>query len=158
MNAHDRARDLIAAGVQTDDQRLWLDQHLGDCALCARLARTADAVSFSLRSSPTLASSSLVHATHLLVRARAAQLNEMQARMRMMWIGVAIGILVGIVTTPLLWIFAEWVGRTYSLSTIAWQTGFFVMWFIPASFAAAAALAIRPAALQDSSRKVSYER
>ncbi len=153
MNAHDRARELIAAGVRNDDQRLWLDRHLAECSGCARFAQAATAVTTSLRSNSTMASPSLVHATHLLVRARAAQLNETHARMRMMWIGMGIGVLIGIVTTPLLWMAAEWVGRTYALSTFTWQAGFVLLWFLPASIAAAAALAVRPAALNHSGRR-----
>jgi anti-sigma factor RsiW len=148
MNPHNRARDLILAGAGDDAQRSWLEQHLADCPRCASLAGLASSASGALRARPELAPPAVVHATHLLVRARALQLAETRARMRMLWIGMAIGILVGIATTPLLWIFAEWVGETYALPSLAWQAGFFVLWFIPASFAAAIALAVRPAALE----------
>ncbi len=153
MNAHDRARDLIASGTGDDEQRLWLDRHLAECPACSRLTQTAVAVTASLRASSPMASSSLVHATHLLVRARALQLNEMHARMRMMWIGMGLGIVIGIITTPLLWMAAEWVGHTYSLSTLTWQAGFLTVWFLPASFAAAAAFALRPAVLKRADRR-----
>lgn len=148
MNPHDRARDLIVAGAGNDAQRSWLDEHLSGCPRCTSFARFASSASGALRARSEMAPPAVVNATHLLVRARALQLQEMRARMRMMWIGMALGILVGILTTPLLWIFAEWIGESYSLPSLAWQAGFFVLWFIPASFAAAVALALRPAALE----------
>lgn len=153
MNAHDRARDLIAAGSGSDAQRSWLEQHLAECAPCAAFARLAASATTAVRSQAVIAPPAVVRATHLLIRARALQLQEMQARMRVMWIGIAIGILIGIVTTPLLWLFAAWVGRTYSLSPLAWQAGFVLLWFIPASFAAAVALAVRPQALDSEERR-----
>ncbi len=153
MTPHDRARDLIAAGPRDDAQRAWLEAHLGECAPCAAFAGVARSAAAALRSTSVVAPPAVVHATHLLVRARAAQLSEVSARLRVMWIGIAIGILIGVVTTPLLWMFAAWVGRTYSLSPVAWQAGFFVLWFIPASFAAAVALALRPQALDTAGRR-----
>lgn len=153
MNAHDRARDLIAAGSGSDAQRSWLEQHLAECTPCAGFARLAASATTAVRSQAVIAPPAVVHATHLLVRARAAQLQEMQARLRVMWIGISIGVLIGIVTTPLLWLFAAWVGRTYSLSPLAWQAGFVLLWFIPASFAAAVALAVRPQALNSEERR-----
>lgn len=153
MNPHDRARDLIVTGAGNDAQRSWLDEHLSGCPRCASFARLAAAASGALRARSEMAPPAVVNATHLLIRARALQLEELRARMRMMWIGMAIGILVGIVTTPLLWVLAQWIGQTYSLPSLAWQTGFFILWFIPASLAAAAALALRPAALEAAARR-----
>lgn len=146
MNAHDRARDLVAAGRGSDAQRDWLEQHLAVCDPCAAFARLAASAASAVRAQSVMAPAAVVRATHLLVRARSLQLQEMQARMRMMWIGMVLGIVIGIVTTPLLWMAAEWIGRTYSLSTLTWQAGFLVVWFLPASFAAAVAFALRPAA------------
>lgn len=148
MSSHERARDLILAGSGSDAQRAWLQAHLSECGDCTAFAQLATSAAAALRTRAEIAPPAVVRATHLLVRARAAQLGELRARTRMMWIGVAIGITIGILTTPLLWMFAEWIGHLYNLPSLAWQSGFFVIWFIPASLAAAAALALRPSALE----------
>ncbi len=133
---HQRAGRLMAAdrveGLAADE-RVWLDEHLEQCAGCAARARATEKALQALRAVSVPVRDALVATTQLRVRLRARELADQRARMRALWIACAGSWILGAVTAPLLWRAFAWVGRSLALPDILWEVSFAFWWFTPAA-------------------------
>ncbi len=145
-NAHDHARDLIAAsaieGVSPSDAT-WLQDHLATCTECAKYADASTLSRQVLHSVSLRVRPSLVAATQARVRVRARELRKRDQRLIPVLISCALVFAIGVVTTPLLWQAFAWIGSAVNLPAILWQAGFMVTWFAPAVLAIVLVLALR---------------
>lgn len=93
---HERARELVLLrdieGI-SDSEGMWLASHLESCAECAGFAEELELAAQALRSIPVKASVSLVSATQMRIRQRAAELRDQQARNFLIGISFCLGLL-----------------------------------------------------------------
>ena len=139
---HERARQLlITAAVEeiAPSDREWLENHLAGCANCAKEAQEFGTAVESLRVGFNVnASPELVEHTKLAVRRRLELLNSEPDRSTPIWIATALASACMILTTPYVWRTFEWTGRIAELPDAAWELGFLMWWFLPATVLAAA--------------------
>jgi len=139
---HERANKLLIAALVEEiasSDRIWLESHLAGCAECAKEAQGLGTAIESLRGFNVSASPELVERTKLAVRRRGEQLNSAPARSAPIWIATAVSSVCMILTTPYVWRTFEWIGRITNLPDAAWELGFLMWWFLPATVLAAAA-------------------
>jgi anti-sigma factor RsiW len=140
---HERARKLlITAAVEEvgSNDRVWLEKHLAACPNCAQEAQELGTVIESLRGGfEVTASPELVEHTKLAVRRQIELSNSEPARSALICIATALSSACMILTTPYVWRTFEWIGRTANLPDGAWELGFLMWWFLPATALAAVA-------------------
>ena len=140
---HERARKLLITaaveGIASTD-RTWLEDHLAGCRNCAQEAEELETAVESLRGGFSVnASPELVENTKLAVRRRLELMNSEPARSTPIWIATALSSACMILTTPYVWRTFEWIGRMANLPDAAWELGFLMWWFLPATVVAAVA-------------------
>lgn len=139
---HERALRLLAAaraeGI-APAERQWLDSHLAACPQCASEASALARAIQSFRGVPVVAPPLLVARTRLRVRRRAEELRAERERMFPLWVAVALSAAWMLLTTPYTWWAFGWLGRTAGVPDAAWQLGFLLWWFLPATVLAAIA-------------------
>jgi predicted anti-sigma-YlaC factor YlaD len=146
MNAdlHERARTMIALSGPEQlpgAEQSWLAAHLASCPACRDFAESSRETILSLRGTPVAASRSLVSATQLRVRQRAADLQRRQERLWMVCACCAAVTLSATVTTTLLWRAFSWIGQRAQLSAPVWEGLFVVFCLMPAVVAGMVLLA-----------------
>ena len=139
---HERARKLLAArrieGISPIEET-WLDDHLAQCDDCSKEADTLALAINSLRAFSVTARPEAVRRASASVRMRAEQRRLERERAVPIWIAAAVSSALAIFTTPYTWAVFAWLGRLLQVSDIAWQLGFFMWWFLPATVVAAIA-------------------
>jgi predicted anti-sigma-YlaC factor YlaD len=141
---HERARILIALSgpeLPAGAEQSWLAAHLASCPACRDFAESSRETILSLRGIPIAASRSLVSATQLRVRRRAAELQGRQERLWMVCACCAAVTLSTTVTTTLLWRAFSWIGRQAELSAPVWGGLLIVFCLMPAVVAGMVLLA-----------------
>lgn len=137
---HEQARKLLAArrieGISPIEES-WLDDHLAQCDDCSKEADTLALAINSLRAFSVTARPEAVRRASSAVRMRAEQRQQEQQRAIPIWIAAAMSGALAIFTTPYTWALFAWLGRMLQVSDIAWQLGFLMWWFLPASVVAA---------------------
>jgi predicted anti-sigma-YlaC factor YlaD len=140
---HARAQSLIAQerveGVSCE-QHQWLQEHLRECASCARLAQETDDALRSLRGLPISLPRGLASQTQFRVRLRAREMREAGPHRRLLWITVAMSWALGVASAPYVWTAFQWIGLHTGAPRIVLQFGFGLWWAIPALVAAAVIL------------------
>ncbi len=131
-DTHDEARELIALGdALSDAQRIWLQNHVEECASCRDYAEGAAQMVRALRFLPVAADARLVRATQMRVRFHAARLRETRERMWLVGMGcLGVG-LSATLTLPFLWRLFAWMGEQAGVSTLIWQTAFLFFFIAP---------------------------
>lgn len=140
---HEHARQLMAAGSTEISDSRWLESHVRECAECARYREQIESIVRALRSVSVMPSPGLVSVTQINVRLRARELRERQARLRPLWIACTVAILLSLVTTPYLWMGFSWAAHSLGLPDLLWQTGFVMVWMLPAILVASLVIAWR---------------
>jgi anti-sigma factor RsiW len=139
---HERARKLlITAAVEeiAPSDRVWLEDHLAGCPNCAQEAQELRTAVESVHGAFNVsASPELVENTKRAVRRRLEVLKSEPARSTPIWIATALSSGCMILTTPYVWRTFEWIGRIANLPDGAWELGFLMWWFLPATVLAAA--------------------
>ena len=139
---HERARKLMAIrrieGISSVEET-WLDDHLAQCDECSTEANSLALAINSLRAFSVTARPEAVRRASAAIRMRAEQRQQERQRAIPIWIAAAMSVALAIVTTPYTWAVFAWLGRILQVSDIAWQLGFLVWWFLPASVVAAVA-------------------
>lgn len=141
---HQRAIDLITLrddGDTSQPDMQWLEAHLAGCNDCSAYADSLEQTARLLRSTSVMARPSLVSATQLRVRARAAELREKEVRNFFIGLSFCLGVLTSGLTAYLWWSFgsvvANWIGLPPSLV----QPGMFVALLLPGVIIAVVMLA-----------------
>lgn len=129
----DRALDLvIARGLEISDRDSeFLQSHIASCPSCFEQSQTINSAVNEMRSAITYANPSMVRATQMRVRARAAELRQQQETLRPLWISSALALGWAMVSMPLLWQGFSWLGHTIHMPELVWQTGFGIMALAP---------------------------
>jgi predicted anti-sigma-YlaC factor YlaD len=139
---HERARKLLAArrieGISPIEET-WLDDHLAQCDDCSKEADTLALAINSLRTFSVTARPEAVRRASAAIRMRAEQRQQERQRAIPIWIAAVMSVALAIFTTPYTWAVFAWLGRILQVSDIAWQLGFLMWWFLPASVVAAVA-------------------
>jgi len=147
-NLHLRAQRLLAEslveGIAAPDQA-WLEQHLRECADCAREAAAAQELLQALRSVPVAVPRDLVVRTQMRVRLRAQEADESSRSGLLLWIITAASWLLGVLSAPLVWRGFAWFGGHFGIPRLALELGFLLWWTVPALVAVAAVLYQRAA-------------
>ena len=141
---HERALDLIMRRGTEEiaaPETAWLNSHLGECVECATFAADFDSTGQLLQAVAVTASSWLVTATQMRLRARAAELQERQSRTVLIAISFCIGAVSSTVSAWLWWRFGGWVAQRLALPASIVEPGVFVAWMLPAVVIAVAMLA-----------------
>jgi anti-sigma factor RsiW len=141
-DSHDRARQLmVAARIEeiAPAERGWLQNHLASCPDCSKQATALDAAIRSLRALHVTASPELVDRTSRAVRGRAEQMEAERRDTTLLWIATAVTAVFMVGTAPYVWQAFGWFGRIAQIPDPAWQLGFLVWWFLPATVLAGAA-------------------
>lgn len=141
---HERALDLIMRrGTEeiATPETAWLNSHLGECAECASFAADFDSTGRLLQAVAVTASSSLVTATQMRLRVRAAELQDQRSRMVLIAISFCIGAMSSTMSAWLWWRFGGWVAQRLALPPSIVEPGVFVAWMLPAVVIAVAMLA-----------------
>jgi anti-sigma factor RsiW len=139
---HEHAGELLKAAMIEEisaDERSWLDSHLSSCHECAQVASALTESIQSLRFLPSTAAPELARQTKLAVRNRAEQLQAERTRSTWLWIAAAMSMTWMVMTAPYVWGTFAWLGRMVQIPAAAWQVGFLIWWFLPATVSAAAA-------------------
>jgi anti-sigma factor RsiW len=139
---HERARKLLATrsieGISPAEET-WLDDHLAHCDDCSKEAHTLALAINSLRAFSVTARPEAVRRASAAVRMRAEQRRQERQRAVPIWIAAVMSSALAIFTTPYTWAAFAWLGRLLQVSDAAWELGFFMWWFLPASVVAAVA-------------------
>jgi anti-sigma factor RsiW len=141
---HERALDLIMRRGTEEiaaPESVWLNSHLSECSECASFAADFDSTGRLLQTVAVTASSSLVTATQMRLRARAAELQERQSRTVLITISFCIGAMSSTMSAWLWWRFGGWVAQRLALPASIVEPGVFVAWMLPAVAIAVAMLA-----------------
>jgi hypothetical protein len=139
-NLHARAQEFFARslveGISSAD-RTWFDQHLRDCANCAREILSTQDVLGALRSVPIVMPRDLAARTQLRVRLRTQESSQTSQSSLLLWLIAAMSWMLGIFSAPLVWRAFAWVGAELSLPKLVLQIGFVLWWTVPPLIAAA---------------------
>lgn len=118
------------------EEREWLDQHVEQCADCARLASHTAGALRSLRAVSIPLPAGLAGRAQLRVYLRAEERQERARDAWTMWVVCGIAWVLGILSALLIWRAFEWLGGLAGLPSLVWQVGFVVWWTVPALVAA----------------------
>ncbi len=142
-NLHIRAQKFftqsLVEGLSNADQS-WLDQHLHECADCARETASTQELLHALRNVPVVVPRDLAARTQLRVRLRAQESAQSSQGGYLLWVITGFSWLVGVLSAPLVWRGFAWVGNYLHVPRLALQMGFVLWWAVPALFAVAAVL------------------
>lgn len=142
-NLHIRAQKLFAQslveGLPGADQS-WLDQHLRECADCARETASTHELLHALRNVPVALPRDLAARTQLRVRLRAQESAQSSAGVYLLWVITGFSWLLGVLSAPLVWRVFAWVGGYLHVPKLVLEMGFVLWWALPALFAVAAVL------------------
>lgn len=144
---HERAFELACmtfAGSITENEQVWLENHLATCAECRMQHQSTLAAIYELKALSVSAGSDLVHSTQRRMRVLCLQTEERQRRMRPVWISAVFASVWMFFFTPYLWQSFDLTGHWLHIPDLLWQMGFLVAWFTPAMTGAAVALWLRP--------------
>ena len=135
VSDHERARDLVMLrdgeeGTAAD--AAWLDSHLLECSECASFAEALQLTTQTMRSTPVLASSSLVNATQARVRIRAAELQDQQNRYFLIGISFCLGVFWSAGSMFLGWKLSAWMAEQFHVATWVISAAFVLFWLLPA--------------------------
>ncbi len=137
-NLHIRAQKLFAQsvveGLDNADQS-WLDQHLLECADCAREMVSAKELLQALRNVPVALPHNLAARTQLRLRLRAQESAVTSQDGYLLWVITGFSWLLGIFSAPLVWRGFSWIGNHLHVPKLALQMGFVLWWVVPALFA-----------------------
>ena len=146
-NDHERAFELccmMLAQSISDDERRWLERHLGECSECdSRVQQTKAAVA-TLKSVSISATNDMVQSTRRRVRELCLREETRRRRMRPIWISSAFASVWMACSTPYLWQSFDLTGHWLHIPDLLWQMAFLVAWFTPALTGAAVALWLGP--------------
>jgi hypothetical protein len=153
LENHERARKLLAMrrveGIPAVEDQ-WLEDHLAHCDACSSAAQAlTDAVN-AVRSFSVTARPETVRRASAAVRLRAEQIRLERERTIPIWIAAAMSAALAILTTPYTWAVFAWMGRLVHVPDIAWQVGFLMWWFLPATVVGAVAARRRTISNQES--------
>ena len=144
---HERARELVllreVEGV-SDGEAAWLASHLEGCAECSDFAKELALAERALRSIPVTASVSLVSATQMRVRQRAAELRDQQARNFLIGISFCLGLLWSAGSAFVGFRLSGWLADKIHVASWIIAAGFVVFWLAPAVAIAVGLLAYHP--------------
>jgi anti-sigma factor RsiW len=138
---HIRAQMLFAKSLVEglpNGEQSWLDQHLHECAACARETASTHELVHALRN----ASVSVPHdlATRTQLRLRLQESVPASQGRYLLWVITGFSWLVGVLSAPLVWRGFTWVGNHLHVPMLALEMGFVLWWVVPALFAVAAVL------------------
>ena len=142
---HDRARELVLLGdVEglSDSEAVWLEAHLSGCADCTGFAEELQLTARALRGMAATASSSLVATTQLRVRQRAVELRDHEAKVLLIGISFALGLLWSAGSAFVGWKLSAWLSQQIHVAPWIIAAGLVTFWLAPA-IAMALALLIR---------------
>ena len=142
-NLHIRAQKFFAQSLVeglTQADQSWLDQHLRECADCARETASAQDLLRALRNVPVSVPRDLAARTQLRVRLRAQESAQTSQGSYLLWVITGFSWLVGVLSAPLVWRGFAWVGNYLHVPKLALEMGFILWWAVPALFAVAAVL------------------
>lgn len=142
---HDRAMDLLVArdAQLSEQEEQFLQTHLSECEPCSGQSEAIKNVTREMRGSSVYANPTMVRATQMRVRARAAELRQQQETARPLWISSALALGWAVVSMPVLWQGFAWLGHTTRMPDLLWQSGFGVMALSPLTAVATIGLASR---------------
>lgn len=144
---HERARELVllreVEGI-SNAEALWLTSHLEGCAECSDFAKELALAERALRSIPVTASVSLVSATQMRVRQRAAELRDQQARNFLIGISFCLGLLWSAGSAFVGFRLSGWLADKIHVASWIIAAGFVVFWLAPAVAIAVGLLAYHP--------------
>ncbi|HJW98770.1 MAG TPA: zf-HC2 domain-containing protein [Terriglobales bacterium] len=146
-NHHERAFKLLCAafdGSITEQEKVWLAEHLANCAECRRQKEQTQAAIAALKTVSISAASDLVQSTQRRVRTLCLQTEARQRRMRPIWMSSIFASAWMACTTPYLWQSFDLTGHWLHIPDLLWQMAFLVAWFTPALTGAAVAVWLRP--------------
>lgn len=142
-NLHIRAQKFFAQslveGLSHADQA-WLDQHLRECADCAREITSTQELLHALRNVPVSVPRDLAARTQLRVRLRAQESAQSSNGNFLLWVITGFSWFVGVLSAPLVWRGFALVGSYLHVPKLAVEMGFVLWWAVPALFAVAAVL------------------
>ena len=142
-NLHIRAQKFFAQslveGLSHADQS-WLDQHLHECADCAREIASTHELLHALRTVPVSVPRDLAARTQLRVRLRTQESAQTSQGNFLLWVITGFSWFVGVFSAPLVWRGFAWVGNYLHVPKLAVEMGFVLWWAVPALFAVAAVL------------------
>ena len=142
-NLHFRAQKFFAQslveGLSHADQA-WLDQHLRECADCAREITSTQELLHALRNVPVSVPRDLAARTQLRVRLRAQESAQSSNGNFLLWVITGFSWFVGVLSAPLVWRGFALVGSYLHVPKLAVEMGFVLWWAVPALFAVAAVL------------------
>jgi hypothetical protein len=153
-NDHIRALELMALpksarrGVP-QEQSAWLEQHLLDCPPCTEQSQQIDQSLNDMRqvSTSISATSALVRHTQLRVRQRAYELNQQDELMQPLWIACMLALGWVAFSVPFLWEGMKWLGSSFGMPELIWQSIFVITWLMPPSIGAGVSAARRKKAI-----------
>ena len=143
-NFHARAQELFTQsqveGISSGE-RLWLDEHLRDCAGCAQEIQRTQELLGAFRSVPVTVPRDLATRTQMRMRLRAQEMAPAsQSSSVVLWLITGMSWMLGIFSAPLVWRGFAWVGNHFSIPKLVLEMGFVLWWVVPALFAVAAIL------------------
>jgi len=142
-NLHIRAQKFFAQSLVeglTQADQSWLDQHLRECADCARETASTHELLHALRNVPVFLPRDLAARTQLRVRLRAQETAQTSPGNFLLWVITGFSWFVGVLSAPLVWRGFAWVGSYLHVPKLAVEMGFVLWWAVPALFAVAAVL------------------
>jgi hypothetical protein len=149
---HERAIELIARRGTEEiaaGDLAWLDSHLGACAECSDYAMAFESAGQLFRTTPVMATATLVSTTQVRLRARAHELHEQRSRMVLIAISFCLGAMSSAVSVWLWWRFGGWVADRFGLPQAIVEPGIMLFLLLPALVIAGFMLAFPQHALEE---------
>jgi len=134
LDDHQKARFLLHRSLLeeiSEEDRQWLDAHVGQCAECSRYAglsaRTVQALDwFALELDPAAALR-----VENVVRTRAEAMRLAEAHTKSLWIGTAVAIFFTFSGSAVMWRPLAWLAGQWNLPSPVWQIAFVIFWLLP---------------------------
>jgi hypothetical protein len=140
---HQRAQHLFARSLiegLDSNERVWLDAHLSECAVCAEQIASTQELLRALRKVQVSVPSDLAARTQMRVRLRAEETAQAASNGALLWIITAASWLLGVLSAPLVWRGFTWLGTEMDLPKPVLEFGFVLWWAVPALIAVAVVL------------------
>ena len=134
LENHEKARFLLhrslVEGISQED-RHWLNAHVGQCAECgrhadlsARAVRALDWFAFELDPAAALR-------VENVIRTRAGEMRSAESQAKSLWIGTGVAIFLTFTGSAVAWRPLAWLASQWNLPSRVWQIVFAAFWLLP---------------------------
>ena len=156
LENHEKARFLLhrslVEGISQEDRR-WLDAHLGQCAECARYAELSSRAVRALNWFAIELDPAAALRVENVIRSRAEEMRSAESHGKRIWIGTGVAIFLTFTGSAVTWHALAGLASQWNLPSPLWQVLFAAFWLLPSLLLAFLPLFQRKLLREDSDSK-----